>query len=204
MGGAPTKVVWAHEDDLRHGFGDRLASPQRGHEFHDQLRAGPEAARQHRVGHGPCGYGLQRAQHPHGGRQGAEPRTGGLVPLRVNNVVHAWSIQSFIAELAAQLGRDPKDFLLEMIGPPNIIDVAKSVTTPWWDYGEPAPTYPVDTGRLRRVGSAAEKAEWSSSFRRGRGWRRCAPQLRELHRYGGARRNERQGCDFDPQGRHYH
>jgi isoquinoline 1-oxidoreductase beta subunit len=34
----------------------------------------------------------------------------------VNNVAHAWSIQSFVAEIAHQLGKDPKDFLLELIG----------------------------------------------------------------------------------------
>jgi isoquinoline 1-oxidoreductase beta subunit len=84
--------------------------------------------------------------------------------------VHAWSIQSFIAEVAHQLGRDPKDFLLEMIGPARIVDPGKSTTTKWWNYGEPAETFPVDTGRLRRVTElAAEKAGWGKQLPKGQG-----------------------------------
>jgi len=83
--------------------------------------------------------------------------------------MHAWTIQSFIAEIAAQLGRDPKDFLLEMIGPPRIVDISKQVTTEWWDYGEPYQTFPIDTGRLRKVTElAAERAGWGRSLPKGR------------------------------------
>ena len=48
--------------------------------------------------------------------------------------------------------------------------MAKSVTTPWWDYGEPCETYPVDTGRLRKVAElAAEKAGWGKPLPKGQG-----------------------------------
>ena len=48
--------------------------------------------------------------------------------------------------------------------------MAKSVTTPWWDYGEPAQTYPVDTGRLRKVTElAAQRAEWGKQLPKGQG-----------------------------------
>src|SRR5262249_41383447 len=88
----------------------------------------------------------------------------------VNNVMHAWSEQSFIAELAAALGRDQKDFLLEMIGPERIVDPRKQVTTELWDYGEPFETFPIDTGRLRRVAElAAEKAGWGKQVPKGHG-----------------------------------
>src|SRR5260221_716160 len=40
----------------------------------------------------------------------------------VNNIPHAFAMQSMVAELAAELGKDPKDFLLEMIGPARIVD----------------------------------------------------------------------------------
>ena len=69
----------------------------------------------------------------------------------VNNVPHAFAVQSFVAELAHELKRDPKDFLLELIGPARIVDPRKAVTTEWWNYGEPFESYPIDTGRLRRV-----------------------------------------------------
>jgi isoquinoline 1-oxidoreductase subunit beta len=84
--------------------------------------------------------------------------------------MHAWTEQSFIAELAHELGKDPKDFLLEMIGPARIVEVGKQVTTPWWNYGEPEGSFQVDTGRLRKVTElAAERAGWGRSLPKGRG-----------------------------------
>jgi isoquinoline 1-oxidoreductase beta subunit len=88
----------------------------------------------------------------------------------LNNLAHAWSIQSFVAELAHELGRDPKDFLLELIGPPRLVDPSKQVTTPWWNYGEPVEGYAIDTGRLRNVVElAAQQANWGRSLPKGQG-----------------------------------
>jgi isoquinoline 1-oxidoreductase beta subunit len=75
-------------------------------------------------------------------------------------VPHAFAVQTMVAEIAQALGRDPKDMLLELIGPARIVDIGKS-TKDWWNYGEPFESYPVDAGRLRRVTEhAAEKGEW--------------------------------------------
>jgi isoquinoline 1-oxidoreductase beta subunit len=88
----------------------------------------------------------------------------------VNNIPHAWAVQSFIAEIAHELGRDPKDMLLEIIGPARIVDAPLKATTTWWDYGEPYDTYPVDAGRLRKVAElAAEKAGWGRKLPKGHG-----------------------------------
>src|SRR5262249_29124754 len=79
----------------------------------------------------------------------------------VNNVAHAFAMQSFIAELAHDLGRDPKEVLLAVIGPARVVGPRKQATTEFWDYGEPFETFPIDTGRLRRVVElAAERAGW--------------------------------------------
>jgi isoquinoline 1-oxidoreductase beta subunit len=80
----------------------------------------------------------------------------------VSNVPRAFAVQSFVAELAAAAGKDPKDFLLELIGPARKVDIeAAGLSDKYWNYGEPLETYPIDTGRLANVVRlAAEKAEW--------------------------------------------
>jgi isoquinoline 1-oxidoreductase beta subunit len=86
----------------------------------------------------------------------------------VTNVPHAFAVQSFVAELAAEAGRDPKDFLLEVIGPPRRI--IPKTTEIWWNYGEDPELYAIDTGRLRRViETVAEKANWGRALPNGRG-----------------------------------
>jgi isoquinoline 1-oxidoreductase beta subunit len=86
----------------------------------------------------------------------------------VSNIPHAFAVQSFIAEMAAALGRDPKDYLLEVIGPARRIDPAALSDT--WNHGESPEKYPVDTGRLRRVvETVAREAGWGRPLPKGRG-----------------------------------
>jgi isoquinoline 1-oxidoreductase beta subunit len=86
----------------------------------------------------------------------------------VSNIPHAFAIQSFVAELAAELGRDPKDYLLELIGPDRLIDAA--AMSDGWLYGEDPKRYPFDTGRLRRVTEkAASEAGWGRKLPQGHG-----------------------------------
>jgi isoquinoline 1-oxidoreductase beta subunit len=88
----------------------------------------------------------------------------------VNNIPHAFAMQSMAGELAHELGKDPKDFLLELIGPPRIVDPRKTVTNELWNYGDPWDTYPIDTARTRRVVElAAEKAGWGRKLPKGHG-----------------------------------
>jgi isoquinoline 1-oxidoreductase beta subunit len=187
MGGAPVKVVWTREDDIRHGFYHTVTA--------ERFDAGLDAANKviawrHRSAApsfmanfvpdpkhpGDIELGMGWVDTPfnvpnirmESGEAQSHVRIGWF--RSVNNVAHAWSIQSFIAELAHQLGKDPKDFLLEMIGPTRIVDPRKQVTTPFWDYGEPFETYPVDTARLRKVVElAAEHAGWGKQLPKGQG-----------------------------------
>jgi isoquinoline 1-oxidoreductase beta subunit len=86
----------------------------------------------------------------------------------VSNIPHAFAIQSFVAELAAASGRDPKDYLLELIGPDRLIDAA--AMSDGWLYGEDPKRYPFDTGRLRRVTEkAASEAGWGRKLPQGHG-----------------------------------
>src|SRR5919106_4768036 len=76
----------------------------------------------------------------------------------VANIYHGFAVQTFTDELAHRAGRDPLDYLLELIGPARTIDF-KNVDYP--NYGASLSTYPWETGRLRRVTEmVAEKAGW--------------------------------------------
>ncbi len=187
MDGAPIKVVWTREDDIQHGFYHTVTA--------ERLEAGIDkdnkvVAWRHRsaapslfanfmpdpkypqfielgMGFVDTPFNVPNIRLESGEAQ-SHVRVGWF--RSVNNVAHAWAIQSFVAELAHNLGRDPKDFLLELIGPARIVDAPVKATTPWWDYGEPYDTYPVDTGRLRRVAElVAEKAGWGRQLPAGHG-----------------------------------
>jgi isoquinoline 1-oxidoreductase beta subunit len=86
----------------------------------------------------------------------------------VSNIPHAFAVQSFVAELAAAAGRDHRDFLLELIGSPRLIDPTSQGDG--WNHGESPKLYPVDTGRLRRVlETATREARWGRKMPQGSG-----------------------------------
>ena len=187
LDGVPVKVVWTREDDLHHGFYHTVTVDR----FEAGLDAGNKVvAWRHRsasptilstfapdpkhpfdielgMGWVDTPFNVPNIRMESGEAQ-SHTRIGWF--RSVNNVMHAWSTQSFVAEIAAALGKDPKDFLLELIGPARIVDPRKQVTTDWWNYGEPFETYAIDTGRLRKVAElAAERAGWGRQLPKGRG-----------------------------------
>lgn len=86
----------------------------------------------------------------------------------VSNLPHAFAIQSFADELAHALGRDPKDFLLELIGPDRKIDPA--VVGDKFLYTEDPAIYAWNTARLKRViERVAVESSWGSSLPEGHG-----------------------------------
>jgi isoquinoline 1-oxidoreductase beta subunit len=187
MGGTPVKVVWTREDDIHHGFYHSVS--------YQHVTAGLDAnnkvvAWRHRS----VSPSLMSNFMPDPKRESALELGLGLIDtpfnvpnLRletgeavaktrigwfrsVNNIPHAFAMQSMVAELAAELGRDQKDFLLEMIGPARIVDPRKTVTSELWNYGDPWETYPIDTGRLRAVVErAAKEAGWGRKLAPGHG-----------------------------------
>jgi isoquinoline 1-oxidoreductase beta subunit len=187
IGGAPVKVVWTRDDDVKHGYYHTVTAER----FDAGLDAGNKVVAWRHRSASPTFFalfapdqlspsfielGLGLVDTPfnvpnirvESGEAQSHVRIGWF--RSVNNVAHAWAAQSFIGELAHELKRDPKDFLLEMIGPDRIVDPRGSVTTPFWDYGEPFETYPIDTARLRKVAElAAEKAGWGKTLPNGEG-----------------------------------
>lgn len=185
MGGRPVKLTFTREDDLQHSF-FHTASVER-------LEAGLDAAGKpvawlHRTA-APTIRSIFTTDPKHEAAfelaMGAVDMPFAIPNIRVenpeaeahtrigwfrsvSNVPHAFAIQSFVAELAAALGRDPKDYLLELIGPDRLIDPASMSDE--WLYGEDPKLYPFDTGRLRRVvEKAASEAGWGRNLPRGRG-----------------------------------
>ncbi len=187
MGGAPVKVVWTREDDIQHGFYHSVS--------YQHVTAGLDAsgkviAWRHRSvspslmsnfmpdpkRESSLELGLGLIDTPFNvpnlrletGEAVAKTRIGWF--RSVNNIPHAFAMQSMVGELAAELGKDPKDFLLEMIGPARIVDPRNTVTSGLWNYGDPWDTYPVDTGRMRAVVErAAKEAGWGKKLPKGQG-----------------------------------
>jgi isoquinoline 1-oxidoreductase beta subunit len=186
MGGQPVKVVWTREDDIQHSFYHAVSFQN----VTAGIKGGKVVAWRHRSvapslmsnfmpdphRESPLELGLGLIDTPFNvpnlrletGEATAHARIGWF--RSVNNIPHAFAMQSMVAELAAELGKDPKDFLLEMIGPPRIVDPRLSVTNPLWNYGDPWDTYPIDTARTRRVVEiAAKEAGWGRQLPKGHG-----------------------------------
>ncbi len=86
----------------------------------------------------------------------------------VSNIPHAFATQVAADELAHVAGRDPKDFLLELIGPPQKVDPGTLGDTQ--NYGEDPTLYPVNSGRLRGViETVAKAASWGRTMPAGSG-----------------------------------
>src|SRR5262249_19164463 len=185
MGGKPVKVTWTREDDLHNSYLHTVSV--------EHLEAGVDgrgapvawlhrsvaptiistfnaAANQEapfELGMGvinvPFAIQNVRIENP---PATAHTRIGWF--RSVSNIPHAFAVQSFVAELAAAAGRDQKDFLLEVIGPPRVFSPLMVGDT--WNHGENPERYPVDTGRLRRVVEiAARAADWGRQMPKGHG-----------------------------------
>lgn len=184
--GKPVKLAWTREDEVRHGFYHSVSA--------QRLEAGLDAdgnctAFLHRTVFPPIAstfadgvatptdgeMGLGATDNPlivpnlriESGDAPGHVRIGWL--RSVSNVYHVFAVQSFIAELAAAAGRDPKDYLIEAIGPPRTID-PNAEGAAYANYDAPLDLYPIETGRLTHVTErAAAMAGWGRSLPQGHG-----------------------------------
>ena len=175
--GKPVKVVWSREDDIKFDTYHSVAAmymkaaldadgkpaawlqrtvfppigstfdPKNNYSAADELGLGftdvPFALPNHRVENGPAT---------------AHVRIGWF--RSVANIYHAFAVHSFADELAHAAGRDPLDYLLQLLGPDRIIPKSE-LPKDYSNYDGAYEQYPIDTGRFRRVVSlAAEKAGW--------------------------------------------
>jgi isoquinoline 1-oxidoreductase beta subunit len=174
--GKPVKVVWTREDDIHFDYYHSVAAlymkagldqsgkpvawlqrsvfPSINSTFALDVKSG--SAGELGMGFTDTPYALpnHRAEN---GEAVNHVRIGWL--RSVANIYHAFAVCSFADELAHAAGRDPKDYLLDLIGPPRLVDLkAQGVDYP--NMG-PIEQYPVDTARLRKVVElVAEKSGW--------------------------------------------
>ena len=183
--GKPVKVTWTREDDLHHDYFHTVSV--------ERLQAGLDAQGKPTAWlHRSVAPTIAAIFGPDSGHEAPFEQAMGLVNLpfdipnlrmenpaatahtrigwfrSVSNIPHAFAVQSFVAELAAAAGRDHRDYLLDLIGPPRLIDPESMKDG--WNHGESPQRYPVDTGRLRRVVEiVTREAGWGTKLPKGQG-----------------------------------
>ncbi len=175
--GKPVKVVWSREDDIKFDTYHSVAAmymkaaldadgrpsawlqrtvfppigttfdPKNNYAPADELGLGftdvPFALANHRVENGPAT---------------AHVRIGWF--RSVANIYHAFAVHSFADELAHAAGKDPLEYLLQLLGPDRIVPQSE-LPKDYSNYDGAYEQYPIDIARFRRVVSlAAEKAGW--------------------------------------------
>jgi len=187
--GAPVRVQWSREDDLRNSYYHSVAA--------HRLEAGFDAS-------GKVTAWLHRTAYPSISATFA-PDLPGPTPdelingasdvpwdvpnmsveccpavaharigwyRSVNAIQHGFAIGSFVDELARAAGKDPAAFLLELIGGDRTVDLYKNglVGAPDNYYGAPWADHPLDSARARRVvESVKQRSGWDTPLPRGRG-----------------------------------
>lgn len=188
LGGAPVKVQWTREDDVHHSFMHTTSVERIEAAMDDSGRVvgwrhnsvaptilstftedpGYQFFIEHGMGLVDVPFDVPNLRCENG-KAMAHARIGWF--RAVSNIPRAFAIQSFVAELAHELGRDQKEFLIELIGPDRKIDPAThGFPEDYWNYGENMDVYPIDTARLKAVVElAAEEIGWGKDLPAGEG-----------------------------------
>ncbi len=186
--GAPVRVQWTREDDLRNSYLHSVAA----HHLEAGLDAnGKVTAWLHRSAY----PSISATFAPNVAGPGPDELTNGAsdIPFDIPNVSvevcpaaahtrigwyrsvnaihHGFAIGSFVDELAHAAGKDPVEFLVALLGEDRRVDLSQhGLVAPASNYGASWTDHPLDSGRARRVLQlAAEKSGWGSPLPRGRG-----------------------------------
>ncbi len=181
--GAPVLLQWTREDDMRNCFYHTVSVERIEAAIDDKGKVtgwrhrsvAPSIISTFKEDDGysfPIEYGMGFVNTPfdvpnvrcENGKAMAHTRIGWF--RSVSSIPHTFAVQSAVTEIAHQLGRDPKDFLLELIGPDRKLDIkALGFPEDFWNYGDPYESFPIDTSRLKNViRIAAEKAGWGKKM----------------------------------------
>ncbi|MFP2929212.1 molybdopterin cofactor-binding domain-containing protein [Pyxidicoccus sp. 3LG] len=183
--GVPVRVQWTREDDVRNDYYHSVSTQRMSAGLDEQ---GKVIAWRHRTAFPPIGSTFSPANRPGAGdlQQGvtdlaldipnvraeaceanAHVRIGWL--RSVYNIFHSFAVNSFVDELAQAKGADPRDMLLEVLGPPRVVTLQELGVPKLENYGAPLDVHPVDTGRMRKViERVTELSRWSERKKDGR------------------------------------
>jgi isoquinoline 1-oxidoreductase beta subunit len=184
--GAPVRLQWTREDDIQHdyfhsvstqrltagldasgkvtGWLHRTAFPSISSTFAPGVTHADAGELQQGVLDFPLAIPSVRAEN---GEAVAHARIGWL--RSVHNIHHAFAIGSFIDEIAHAKKADPRDVLLEIVGPARLVSTAELGVDKLSNYGAPLDKHPIDTGRLRHViERVTDLAQWTSQRKAGR------------------------------------
>jgi isoquinoline 1-oxidoreductase subunit beta len=186
--GRPVKVVWTREDDVQHDYFHTVAAqhieggldasgrvvawlhrtvlPSIGATFEPNTLYQGEAELGQGVTDMPFAIPNVRAEC---GPAPAHARIGWY--RSVINIPHAFAIGTFADELAHAAGKDPKAFLLDLLGPDRLVDPSKSgLSVEAWNYDRSFEEFPIDIARYRGViERATAEAGWGRPLPKGRG-----------------------------------
>jgi isoquinoline 1-oxidoreductase beta subunit len=186
--GAPVKVTWTREDDIRHDYYHAIcaqhleagldADGRAGAWLHRTVFPAIEATFQPNVTYGSAGelqqgvtdmpYAIANVRCENGPAAN-HVRIGWY--RSVYNIPHAFAVCSFADELAHAAGKDPIEYLRQLLGQPRKLDFA-AMHVDYPNYGASLEEYPVDTNRLRGVlDLVVHNSEWGRPLppRQGRG-----------------------------------
>ena len=185
---APVKVVWTREDDIQHDYFHTVTAQhlEAGLDESGRVTAWlhrtvlPSIAGLFESGvryAAPWEMGMGITDFPYDipnyrgetGPADSETRIGWY--RSVINIPHAFAIGSFIDELAHAAGKDPRDFLLALLGPDRIVDLERAgIQGDPWNYGQSFQDHPVDIARYRQlVELVTDRARWGTPLPKGRG-----------------------------------
>jgi len=165
--GKPVKVVWTREDDIRFDYFHSVAAMH--------MKGGLDSSGKIQSWLFRSAFPPIASTFAAGADYGADFETGMAlnellfdVPhIRAENcpaknhvrqgwlravchLFHGFGVHSFVDELAHLNNTNYVDYFLKTIGPDRNVDLTKDGVKPW-NNGQSTETFPLDTGRLRRV-----------------------------------------------------
>ncbi len=183
--GAPVKVIWTRDDEIRHGYyhtvtaqhmeggldgGGKVTAWLHRSAFPSIMALfGPDPGAgvgfEMQLGASDIAWDVPNVQ-VETCKANAHVRVGWY--RSVSNIPHAFAVCSFADELARAAGKDPKAFLADLIGPARHVNL-DALGVKEWNYGKDKTLYPIDTARMRHVlDLVATRAQWGRTMPKGR------------------------------------